>query len=52
MRRIGIVGADATRARLYTVHELGRNLVRLTRAQLHDHLCGRGLLPERARLGA
>ena len=32
--------------------ELDRDLVKLTRAQLHDHLCERGMLPERERVGA
>lgn len=33
-------------------HELDRDLVRFSPAQLHDHLSVRGLLPARERLGA
>lgn len=35
-----------------TFHQIDRDLVRLTRSQLQDHLSGRGLLPQRERLGA
>jgi protein required for attachment to host cells len=33
------------------VREIDRNLVHLSSAQLHDYLAGRGLLPERERVG-
>ena len=35
-----------------TLHEIDRDLVKLSQSQLHDYLARRGLLPERERLQA